>query len=116
MTDAHDLTRALGGTKGRNYGGASIPVCQPDDETPCAKRKRRPRSSFGNLIDPRHLAVTRAVGYCLTLLDDAATFQLSAVIYARLRPSERAFLAVAALRALNDDEYDAVLDFMEGRP
>ena len=116
MTKARDLNLALGRSLGRRYDAALCPACQTDDETSCVNRKKRPFPTFAKLIDRRHLAVTRAVGYCLTLLDDKAAFQLSVVIYARLRPSERAFLAVATLRTLDDHECAAVLDFMEGQP
>jgi hypothetical protein len=37
------------------------------------------------------------------------------VLYARLKPRERAFMAASALMALDDDEYQAVIDFVEGR-
>lgn len=54
------------------------------------------------------------VGYCLTTLNEPAMWQLSAILHARLTPQERAFLAVSALMALTDDEYQQVIDFMEG--
>ena len=54
------------------------------------------------------------IGYCLTTLDEPAMWQLSAIINARLTPRERAFLAVAALWGLDDDEYQRVIAAMEG--
>lgn len=69
---------------------------------------------FSKLIKRPHMQVCRMVGYCLTTLNEPAMWQLSAILNARLKPRERAFLAVAALMALEDDEYQAVLDFMEG--
>ncbi|MGR3515372.1 MAG: hypothetical protein ACU0GG_21620 [Paracoccaceae bacterium] len=54
------------------------------------------------------------VGYCLTLLDERAMWELSAILHYRLSPGERAFVAVAALMALDDDEYQQVIDWVEG--
>ena len=57
-------------------------------------------------------AALRAVGYALTLKDLAAMWDLSATLYMRLSASERAFLAIAVLWSLTDDEYQAVLEYM----
>lgn len=54
------------------------------------------------------------VGYCLTNIDEQSMWLLSAILYARLVPRERTFFAVAALMALDDDEYSQVIAFMEG--
>lgn len=55
------------------------------------------------------------VGYCLTLRDEAAMWSLAAVLYVRLKPSEKAFLAVAAIAALDEEEWQHVLNLVEGR-
>lgn len=41
-------------------------------------------------------------------------WQLSAFLNRRLQPRERAFLTVATLMVVDDDEYQAAFDFMEG--
>jgi hypothetical protein len=53
------------------------------------------------------------VGYCLTLLDEVAMWQLTAVIHTRLQPRERVFLAASALRALSEKEYSELIRAME---
>jgi len=70
-------------------------------------------SGFKNQVKDAHKRVARMVGFCLTLRDEHAMWWLSAVLHARLSPGERAFLAVAALMALTDDEYREVVTFME---
>ena len=54
------------------------------------------------------------IGFCLTLLDEWALWTLAAMLHSRLSSAERRFLAGAALMALDDDEYQAVIDFAEG--
>lgn len=54
------------------------------------------------------------VGYSLTLKNEWAMWSLAAVLYARLEPSERVFLAIGILWALGDEEYLRVVQFMEG--
>lgn len=73
---------------------------------------RRLSNRFSRLIAPAHKRVARMVGYCLTAPDESSMWQLSAILSARLKPRERAFLAVAILTALEDDEYEHVIRFM----
>ena len=67
-----------------------------------------------SVINPGVASVCRMVGYCLTIQNEPAMWHLSAILYARLAPRERVFLAVAALMSLDDAEYSHVIDFMEG--
>lgn len=69
---------------------------------------------FAELIKDAHKRVSKAVGYCLTLLDESAMWNLSWVLRVRLSPRERAFLAVAALWSLDESEYEQVIQCMEG--
>ncbi|MEQ9040534.1 MAG: hypothetical protein RIE24_19500 [Silicimonas sp.] len=69
---------------------------------------------FSSLIAPVHMVICRTVVYCLKNPDETSIWQLSAILNARLQTRERVFLAVSALMALDDDEYRAVVDFMEG--
>jgi hypothetical protein len=55
------------------------------------------------------------VVYCLTNLDEPAMWSLAAVLYACPKPFEKAFLAVAAIAALDEDEWQHVLNCVEGR-
>ena len=63
-----------------------------------------------------HRAVARMVGHSLPLLDELAMWHLASVLYVRLKGRERAFLAVSVLCSLTDDEYEAVIEFCEGKP
>jgi hypothetical protein len=65
---------------------------------------------------PAHKTVARMVGYALTLLDEWAMWYLAAVLYARLTMEERAFLAMAVLWSLTDEEYCRLVRRMEGEP
>ena len=74
----------------------------------------RGNRGFGRLIKPSHKRVSRALGYALTLLDENSMWVLAALLHARLTPRERAFVALSALMALDDDEYQSVIDHVEG--
>ncbi len=54
------------------------------------------------------------VGFTLTSLDRVSMWQLVAVLNARLQPGQRKFLATSALLALTDDEYQSVINYVEG--
>ena len=60
-------------------------------------------ASFSKLIKRPHLGSTRMLGYALTLQDYDAWEGASAVWQARLTETERAALAWAALRSLDED-------------
>ncbi|MEO9827507.1 MAG: hypothetical protein ABJF50_24140 [Paracoccaceae bacterium] len=53
-------------------------------------------------------------GYALTVLDEASMWEYAAILHTRLQSNERKFNAVAALHALTDDEFQDVIDFVEG--
>lgn len=59
---------------------------------------------------PDHKCVARCVGYSLTLNTFDAWAGLSVVLAARLDDEERAALAYAALRSLEDDQIGAVFE------
>jgi hypothetical protein len=69
---------------------------------------------FSRLIDKQHKSASRIVGYSLTLLDEAAMWELSAVLHARLLPAERKFLTAGMIFSLTNDEYEEVINFVEG--
>ena len=50
-------------------------------------------------------SASRMTGYCLTLLDEPAMWDLAAVLHTRLLPGQRKFLAASALLAVTDHEY-----------
>ncbi|PWK54998.1 hypothetical protein [Silicimonas algicola] len=52
------------------------------------------------------------VGYSLTLQDEWAMWSLAAVLYLRLSPEERAFLAKAVLWSMTDEQYQRLLQRM----
>ena len=68
---------------------------------------------FGRLIKPEQKRAAKATGYALTLGDTQAMSELAKVLF-HLQPPERVLIAVAAIFALPDDEYQAVIDFVEG--
>jgi len=61
-----------------------------------------------------HKSVARGVGFALTLLSEGAMWSLAAILRARLQPGERRFLAASAMLALDENEYQAVIDYLEG--
>lgn len=62
------------------------------------------KPSFSNLMKPAHLKAVRALGYTLTLGDQAAWWGLVPVLMARLTVEERAALAFMALKSLDRDD------------
>ena len=74
--------------------------------------RKEPRK-FKDLVAPGIKRACRMVGFCLTLGNVPAMWELSAILHCRWRPHERAILALAALMALTDDEYQAVIEFVE---
>lgn len=71
-------------------------------------------STLSRHMKPQHLKATKAFGYAVTLGDFAGWSAASALFAVHLRPREIASLSIAALGALDDDAYAAVLAFMEG--
>lgn len=52
------------------------------------------------------------VGYALRLRDEHAMLSLAVVLRARLDAGDRAFLAIAALKSLDEDDLSAVLGYV----
>ena len=77
----------------------------PDQNTP-----KRGRSAMSKWASTEHKKVVRTIGYALTLGDEAAWHGLTIVLMVRLSDEERAALAFAALKALNDEHASAVAE------
>lgn len=76
-----------------------------EDNTP-----KRGRSAMSKWAKPAHKKTARAIGYALTLGDEAAWHGLTIVLMARLSDEERAAMAFAALMSLSDEHKAAVCD------
>lgn len=70
--------------------------------------------AMAKYCQPAHKSVARVVLAALTLGDFDAYANLVNVVRARLTPQERVALAWSAMRALDDDEADAVLRALWG--
>ena len=79
----------------------------------CARPAHGSTRHFGRLVAPNLKRVCRMVGYTATCGDEVAMWHLAATINARLGPRERVFLATSTLWALTDEEYAALIKFME---
>lgn len=73
-----------------------------------ARRRGGTDTAMSECADPGHKSVARIVGYALTLGDFEDWAGAAAVLEARLNPKERAALAWAALRSLDDEDAEAV--------
>ncbi|KAA8616265.1 hypothetical protein [Salipiger aestuarii] len=67
------------------------------------------RTSFTKLMHRRHLSVTRALGYVLTLGTVEGWSDFCAIIAAHLSDHERAAIAFWALRSLDPEHADIVM-------
>jgi len=78
------------------------------------------KPSFSTLMKPAHLKTVRALGYTLTLGDQAAWWGMVPILMARLTVEERACLAFMALKSLDDETghmtAEAALDRGAGFP
>lgn len=82
----------------------------PDIES--VHQKYAKPTNFSRYASKDHKSATHMVGYCLTLIDLPSMWQLATVLHARLEPRERAFLAIAVLWSLTDEEYADVIEYM----
>ena len=77
--------------------------CAPDFQTENGKEvTKKPVSRFSDFAKPAHKAMSRALGYCLTLGTPDAWRSFQFIASQRLRPSERGALAAAVLSTLSD--------------
>lgn len=71
------------------------------------------KSTFGRHAPDDIKAVSRIIGFSLMNQDDAAMWQIAAVIYSRLSPAQRLFLAAGCLWGLTEQEYRDVVKWIE---
>lgn len=76
--------------------------------------KRKTPHAFKDLVEHGIKRACRMIGYCLTILNEPAVWELSFILNLRLKSRQRVFLAVAALLALTDEEFEKVMEFMLG--
>ena len=74
------------------------------------EKRKKAKNAMSLFAKPSHKAVARAIGYALTLGDEAAWHGLTIVLMARLSDQERAALAFAALMSLSDEHASAVAE------
>jgi hypothetical protein len=100
-----------------NFGSPTAPGRAIEDKLDAKQdlavkeeKRKKAKNAMSLFAKPVHKAVARAIGYALTLGDEAAWHGLTIVLMARLSERERAALAYAALMSLSDAHAAAVAE------
>lgn len=102
---------------GRNFRSSTAPGRAIEDKLDAKQgfaiqqeKRKKAKNAMSLFAKPSNKAVARAIGYALTLGDEAAWHGLTIVLMARLSDQERAALAFAVLISLSNEHASAVAE------